>query len=379
MRGKKLMNIVEILSNNDALFLETTSKNKKVDSLVAETNSLLANLYSLSLETQEFLESQMAGERNNLIVAAKSLQNYYEGNKLLKVETLVANLQREEQVKLAQFDVLKAKVLANLSLLQKLTKTDAVTSNYDLFDNDLTKCPEGHEVIILGEHGQAILENIVEQVSGSFGFTGNFDAVSAGEFQYSMDVVNDNAAMCQAQANEVFAAKPDKANKYMAIVEKMVEAAKHVVAFYTAQETLVKLGCNPKALKAYEAALSKAYIPYKKQLEKDLKLDLADICVVEVNEDLFPASEEMAADPMDTLEEVAQTEIPEEEMTEVTEEEFAAAATTVGEEVNTEVEETEEAEEVAEETETPTEEDSALKDMGSKLSSLTSNLKKMKK
>lgn len=374
------MNIVEILSNNDALFLEITSKNKKVDSLVAETNSLLANLYSLSLETQEFLESQMAGERNNLIVAAKSLQNYYEGNKLLKVETLVANLQREEQARLAQFDILKGKVLASLSLLQKVTKTDAVTSNYDLFDGDLTRCQEGHEVIILGEHGQAILDNIVEQVSGSFGFSGNFESVSAGEFQYSMEVVNSNAAMCQAQANEIFAAKPDKANKYMAIVDKMVEAAEHVVAFYTAQEMLVKLGCNPKALKAYEAALSKAYIPYKKQLEKDLKLDLADICVVEVDENLFPASEEMTADPMDTLEEAKQTEIPEEEMTEVTEEEFAAAATTVGEEVNTEVEETEEAvEEVAEETEAPAEEDSALKDMGSKLSSLTSNLKKMKK
>ena len=378
------MNIVEILSNNEALFLEIRSKNKKVDSLVAETNTLLANLYSLSLETQEFLESQMAGERNNLIVAAKSLQNYYEGNKLLKVETLVANLQKEEQVKLAQFDVLKAKVLANISLLQKVTKTDAITSNYDLFDNDLTRCQEGHEVIILGEHGQAILDNIADQISGSFGFSGNFEAVSAGEFQYSMEVVNSNAAMCQAQANEVFAAKPDKANKYMAIVDKMIEAAGHVVAFYTAKDILVKLGCNPKALKAYEAALSKAYIPYKKQLEKDLKLDLADICAVEVNEELFPAAEEMTAEPVDTLEEVSQTEIPEEEMTEVTEEEFAAAASMVGEEVNTEVEEVEEetveevVEETTEETEEPAE-DSALKDMGSKLSSLTSNLKKMKK
>lgn len=378
------MNIVEILSNNEALFLEITSKNKKVDSLVAETNALLANLYSLSLETQEFLESQMAGERNNLIVAAKSLQNYYEGNKLLKVETLVANLQKEEQVKLAQFDVLKAKVLANISLLQKVTKTDAVTSNYDLFDNDLTRCQEGHEVIILGEHGQAILDNIADQISGSFGFSGNFEAVSAGEFQYSMEVVNSNAAMCQAQASEVFAAKPDKANKYIAIVDKMVEAAEHVVAFYTAKEILVKLGCNPKALKAYEAALSKAYIPYKKQLEKDLKLDLADICAVEVNEELFPAAEEMTADPIDELEVAEQTEIPEEEMTEVTEEEFAAAASTVGEEANTEVEEVAEetveevVEETTEETEEPAE-NSALKDMGSKLSSLTSNLKKMKK
>lgn len=375
------MNIVEILSNNESLFLEITSKNKKVDSLVAETNALLANLYSLAQETQEFLESQMAGERNNLIVAAKSLQNYYADNKLLKVETLVANLQKEEQVKIAQFDVLKAKVLANISLLQKVTKTDAVTSNYDLFDNDLSRCAEGHEVIILGEHGQAILDNIADQISGTFGFSGNFEAVSAGEFQYSMEVVNSNAAMCQAQANEVFAAKPDKANKYMAIVDKMVEAAEHVVAFYTAKEILVKLGCNPKALKAYEAALSKAYIPYKKQLEKDLKLDLADICAVEVNEDLFPAVEEMTEEPVDTLEEVAQTEIPEEEMTEVTEEEFAAAASMVGEEVNTEVAEevTEEVvEETAEEAEAPAE-DGALKDMGSKLSSLTSNLKKMKK
>ena len=369
------MNIVEILSNGEALFLEITSKNKKVDSLVAETNRLLANLYSLAQETQTFLESQMAGERNNLIVAAKALQNYYEGNKLLKIETLVAALQKEEQVKIAQFDMLKGKVLANLSLLQKSTKTDAVTSNYDLFDGDLTKCQEGHEVIILGKHGQAILENIIEQITGTFGFAGNFDAVPAGEFQYSMDVVNQNAAMCQAQANEIFAAKPDKANKYMAIVEKMVEAASHVVAFYTAKETLEKLGCTPKALKAYEAALSKAYIPYKKSLEKNLKLDLADICAVEVNEDAFPASEEMSADPMTALEEVVSTEIPDEEMTEVTEEEFAAAATQVGEEVNTEVTEEETPVE-----ETPAEEvDDSLKDMGSKLSSLTSNLKKMKK
>ncbi|MBE5739047.1 MAG: hypothetical protein E7354_04915 [Clostridiales bacterium] len=376
------MNIVEILTNNEALFLETTGKNKKVDSLVAETNALLANLYQAAQETTQFLESQMAGERNNLIVAAKSLQNFYEGNKILKVETLVAGLQKEEQVKVAQFKALRDKVLSNLALIQKTTKTDAITSNYDLFDGDLTRCQEGHEVIILGEHGQAILENIIEQVANTFELEGNFDSVSAGEFQYSMDVVNQNAAMCQNQANEIFASKPDKANKYMAIVEKMVEAAGHVVAFYTAREILTRLGANPKALKTYEAALSKAYIPYKKQLEKDLKVELNDICAVEVNEEMFPASEEMPTEPIDTLEEFAQTEIPEDEMTEVSPEDFAVAATQVGEEANDEVVE-EAAEEVVEEAvEEPVpakDTDADLKDMGSKLSSLTSNLKKMKK
>lgn len=358
------MNIVEILANGNTLFAEVPSKNKKVDSLVADTNALLANLYALEQETKEFLNSQVSGDRNTLIVAAKTLQNFYEGNKLLKVETLVANLQKEEQAKLAELANLKAKVLANLTLIQKDTKTDAVTSNYDLFDGDLAQCQEGHEVLILGEHGGAILENIIEQVTNEFVLESNFDSIPAGEFQYSMDTVQANVALCEEKANELFGAKPDKVAKQMAVVEKMVESAKAVVAFFSAKDMLTRLGCNPKALKAYEGALSKAYIPYKKTLEKTLKVELNDICAVEIDEEMFPASEDMTSDPMTALTEASQTEL-EEEMTEVSNEEFAEAANQVSEEA------------VA--TEEETENDEELKEVGSKLSSLTANLKKMKK
>ncbi len=409
------MKLVEILTNNESVFLETEGKNKKLSALVAETNALLANLYSTCNDMVEYTNSQLSGEKHNLIVAAKSLENYYQGNKVLKVETLVAGLKKEESDKLAQLAGLKNKVLANLNLLAKTTKTEAVTSNYDIFDGDLTRCQEGHEVIILGEHGQGVIESLIEQVTEGFVVEGNFDNVGATEYQFSMDTVESNVSTCESRANELFPTKPDKVNKYMALAEKMVAAAKEVVAFYTAKDTLVKLGCNPKALKTYEAALQKAYIPYKKSLEKDLKCELLDICAVEVNEDAFPTSEEMPVDPMTTFTETASTElssentVSDEEYSAVTEA-FTTAAETVGEEANV-VEETpaedsnpfaaftetnNEEEPTTEEPtpsitammdETTTEEttestdeedgDLAIKSMSSKLSALKSSLQKM--
>ncbi len=351
------MDIIEILSNNQTVFAEVASKNKKVDNLVVETNASLANLYTTLLDTKAFLQSQLSGERNTLIFAGKTLEKFYEGNKLLKIETLVANLKKEEDATLATLASAKQKALTNLTALQKATKTDAVTSNFDLFDDNLDRCPEGHEVLILGEHGQPILESVIAQVTDGFVAESNFDAIEAGEFQYSMDTVRDNASLCEAHANEMFANKPDKVAKQMAVVEKMIESAKAVVAYYTAKDMLVRLGCNAKGMKAYEGALSKAYIPYKKTLEKTLKIELSDICAIEVDEENFPSSEEMLpADPMAELTATAQTEI-EEEDTGITSDEFSDFASQIGEEANEESEE----------------------DNENKLSALAQNLKKLRK
>lgn len=351
------MDILEILSTNQTVFAEVASKNKKVDSLVVETNTSLANLYTTLLETREFLQSQLSGERNTLIYAGKTLEKFYEGNKLLKVETLVANLRKEEELELNKLATAKEKALANLSSLQKSTKADAVTSNYDLFDGDLNRCQEGHEVLILGEHGQSILDSVIEQVTEGFMAESNFDTIEAGEFQYSMDTVSDNASLCEAHANEMFASKPDKVAKQMATVEKMIESARAVVAYYTAKDMLVRLGCNAKGMKAYENALSKAYIPYKKTLEKTLKIELSDICTTTIDEETFPTSEEMLpADPMAEFNTTAQTEL--EEDTSITPDEFSDFASKISEDAT---------------------ESNEVEEVENKLSSIAQNLKNLRK
>lgn len=313
------MDVKNILSENKLLFAEVPSNNKKVDAMVAETNLALASLYTMTQEVENFLNGQLSGERNVLISSAKSLAKYYEGNKLLKVETLVEKLRAEEQAELKRLATHKEKALALLNNLKKATKTDAVTSNYDLYGEELTRCEEGHEVLILGEHGHGILDIVINEVANGFMFDGNFDQVEASEYAYSMETIQGNASLCEAKINEMFGAKPDKVAKQMAVVEKMIESAKQVVAFYTAKELLTKLGCNPKGLKAYENALSKAYIPYKKTLEKTLKIEFGDICAVEIDEDPFMASEDMSSEPLDDLTQASSMEVEEDANEETTE------------------------------------------------------------
>lgn len=314
------MDVINILSENKLLFAEVPSNNKKVDAMVAETNLALASLFTMAKEVEDFLNGQLNGERNVLITSAKSLAKYYEGNKLLKVETLVEKLRAEEQAELKKLATNKEKALNLLNNLKKASKTDAVTSNYDLYGEELTRCEEGHEVLILGEHGQGILDIIINEVTNGFVCESNFDQVEASEYTYSMEAIQNNVALCEAKINEMFGAKPDKVAKQMAVVEKMVESAKQVVAFYTTKELLTKLGCNPKGLKAYENALSKAYIPYKKTLEKTLKVELADICAIEIDEGAFMASEDMPSEPLDSLNEATSIELEEDATKEVEEE-----------------------------------------------------------
>lgn len=313
------MDVINILSENKLLFAEVPSNNKKVDAMVAETNLTLASLFTMAKEVEAFLNSQLSGERNALITSAKSLAKYYEGNKLLKVETLVEKLRAEEQAELKRLASHKEKALVLLNNLKKATKTDAVTSNYDLYGEELTRCEEGHEVLILGEHSQGVIDTVISEVTNGFVYESNFDQVEASEYVYSMETIQGNASLCEAKINEMFGAKPDKVAKHMAVVEKMIESAKQVVAFYTAKELLTKLGCNPKGLKAYETALSKAYIPYKKTLEKTLKVELADICAIEIDEDPFMASEDMPNEPLDDLTQASSMEVEEDASEETTE------------------------------------------------------------
>lgn len=305
------MDVINILSENKLLFAEVPSNSKKVDAMVAETNLTLASLVTMAKEVEVFLNNQLSGERNVLIASAKSLAQYYEGNKLLKVESLVEKLRGEEQAELKRLATHKEKALTQLNNLKKATKTDAVTSNYDLYGEELTRCEEGHEVLILGEHNQGVLDTVISEITNNFVYESNFDQVKASEYAYSMETIQDNASLCEAKTNEMFGAKPDKVAKQMAVVEKMIESAKQVVAFYTAKDLLTKLGCNPKGLKAYETALSKAYIPYKKTLEKTLKVELADICAIEIDEDPFMTSEDMTSEPLDSLAQASSMEVEE--------------------------------------------------------------------
>lgn len=283
------MKALELLKNQEIIFVEDNNTSKKVKNLITSFNRLMSAMNDKIDSLEEFLDSQANGELSHKIMAAKSLASFFAGNKHLKVETIVASMQAEEKQRINEYYAIKTQLLEVLHNLIKESSKEAILSSFDVYEEEFQECEVGHEVVILKDRNLAILEALHRQLDESLIVKGTFDSVSEQEATYDDSVLSKNVDLCTRKNNEIYGAKQSKFNKIESVINKLAETGKNVVAFFTHKDTLLDIGCNPKGVKDYEHELTKAYIPLKKALQKEFKLELDDICDVTVNEDMFQA------------------------------------------------------------------------------------------
>lgn len=283
------MRALELLKSQEPLLLEDGTQGKKTKVLASTLNQLMAEMNAQITSFEEFKNSELNGDMANKIIIAKSLAEYFAGNKLLKVELAVEGLRNQEKAKIAEYYAVKNKLLDTIRTLIKEASKEAVVSNYDIFEGNFVKCENGHEIIILGERNINVLETLLNELDEQLTVEGNFDNVNSQAVDFNLATLNRNVELCQRKADEIYGAKAGKLTKVEAFIAKFEEVGKQVVAFYSYKEALLEIGCAEKGVNAYEHELSKAYIPLKKTLSKELKTELEDICNVSVNEAEYPA------------------------------------------------------------------------------------------
>ena len=282
------MKALELLKSGDKLLLPDSIESKKMQALASTLNELMTEMIRQINSFADFASSQLNGEYNDKIIVAKSLAKFFEGNKLLKVDMAVTALENEEKAKLNEYYSVKTKLLDTIRTILNNSSKDAVVSNYDLFEGEFVKCELGHEIIILNGRNTAVLETLISELDKDLIVNGNFSSVNAQEVDYNLDTLNRNIGLCERKNNEIYGSKTGRLNKITAIISKLREVGEKVVAFYSYKESLELIGCNPKGIKDYENELSKNYIPLKKTLQKELRIELEDICDIKVNEDSYP-------------------------------------------------------------------------------------------
>ena len=238
-------------------------------------------------DMEEFLEDEAHGDIYNKIMAAKTLTKFFEGNKHLKLDTIVENFKAQEKAKINEYYAVKIQLLDVLHSLMKESNKEAILSSFDVFDDDFRECEVGHEVVILKDRNIGIIETLHRELDENLIVTGEFDKVEEQDVHIDTSILTKNIDLCNRKNNEIYGAKQSKFNKLEAIINRLAEAGKNAVEFFTYKEKLLEIGCPPKGVKDYENELTKAYIPLKKTVQKEFKIDLDEICNATVNEDLF--------------------------------------------------------------------------------------------
>lgn len=281
------MKALELLKNGENLLLVDAIESKKMQNTADTLNNLLREMNEQINSFATFSASQLDGEYSDKIVVAKSLAKFFEGNKTLKVESTVLQLENEEKAHMNEYYQTKTKLLDTIRSIIKDSSKEAVVSNYDIFEGEFSRCESGHEIIILNGRNVGVLETLFEELDRDLVISGNFSQVEPQEVDYSLTVLNRNIELCERKNNEIYGSKIGKLNKITSIIEKLKEVGEKVVAFYSYKNSLELIGCNPKGIKDYENELSRAYVPLKKALQKELKIDLEDICEVSINEEEY--------------------------------------------------------------------------------------------
>lgn len=281
------MKALELLKNGENLLLVDAIESKKMQNTADTLNNLLREMNEQINSFATFSASQLDGEYSDKIVVAKSLAKFFEGNKTLKVESTVLQLENEEKTHMNEYYQTKTKLLDTIRSIIKDSSKEAVVSNYDIFEGEFARCESGHEIIILNGRNVGVLETLFEELDRDLVISGNFSQVEPQEVDYSLAVLNRNIELCERKNNEIYGSKAGKLNKITSIIEKLKEVGEKVVAFYSYKNSLELIGCNPKGIKDYENELSRAYVPLKKALQKELKIDLEDICEVSINEEEY--------------------------------------------------------------------------------------------
>ena len=280
------MKTLELLKNQENIIPEEL-QSKKIKPLAKTLHSLIIEMDEQVKSFTVYKESQLEGELASKIIIAKSLADFFANNKILHVELAAEALHNEEKSKLNEFYSVKTRLLDTLKTILKESQKEAVVSTHDVFEGEFQKCESGHEIIILNGRNTNVLETLIKEFDEYLIMSGNYDTIESQEVDFNTEVLERNIELCNRKNNEIFGAKAGKMRKLDAIINKLHEVGKDVVAFYTYKDSLLDIGCNPKNVKLYENELSKAYVPLKKTLQKEFKIELEDICDVVVNEEEF--------------------------------------------------------------------------------------------
>jgi len=159
-------------------------------------------------------------------------------------------------------------------------------------DGDYKKCREGREVVIFNCHNIAIIEHMIQVFEASLVVAGRFDEIGEIVLEANYGSVYKNFDKCQV-ALETSQLKPAKVEKVKKALDDMVRIGEKVVFFYTYKKSLNGIGVKDKDIELREKALAKVYVPLKKYLQKELKVNFVDICEVDVNEEAFPTYQEV--------------------------------------------------------------------------------------
>ena len=283
------MRALELLKTREPLLLEDGTQGKKTKVLASTLNQLMVEMNNQIDAFEAYRNSMTNGELANKIIIAKSLAEYFAGNKLLKVELAVEGLRNQEKAKINEYYTVKTKLLDTIRNLMKEVAKEAVVSNYDIFEGNFVKCENGHEIIILGDRNLDVLDTLLRDLDEQLTIEGNFDNINSQPVDFNISTLNRNVELCNRKANEIYGAKAGKLSKVEAFIAKFEEVGKQVVAFYSYKDALLEIGCVEKGVNAYEHELSKAYVPLKKTLSKELKTELEDICNTQVNEAEYQA------------------------------------------------------------------------------------------
>ena len=292
------MDIFDILKNNERpVFVLDDIEDKKTKSLVTQINKQMTHILEKYEEFNEFAKSQLKGEYNKKIVAAKSLQRAY-GN-WATVNNACIRIAKEETDAINSFESARNAVVSNLKVLLNDSKKLPVISAYDVFGDQFVLAKKGHSIIILGENNTFIIETIINELENKLIVEGNYKDVNPIELEANYENIEKNIKACKKEIEFSFSDKASKEEKLLLLVKSMEKAGKDLVFFATYKNDLKLIGCNMKEVDVYERELFKKYVPIKKQLSKLLSLEFVDICDLSHNEAEFPTQEFKAINDQD--------------------------------------------------------------------------------
>lgn len=302
------MKLLKVFNGEQPLFVE--ENNKKYKKNLNEINKLINALCTKYNEYSEFLTSPAHTEE---IALAKGLNELF-NTKRLRLDLVLENQRRTESAKINEFTTIKAKLLNELNTINN--PVEAVVCLYSLEGKEFVLCENGKELVILGEHNN-IIGQIVSIIEGLH-LESNLENVEPHQPSYNTATLERNVNMCRERADEVYATKQNRLTKIMEVIEKLQEVGEKVVAFYSYKERLITIGCNTKAIKDYESELEKMYMPLKKTLQKELKIELEEICEIPADENEYhPAGDNLTDEDLDkTLELSNESPIEESEIKE---------------------------------------------------------------
>ena len=281
------MKALEIIKNKEKLLIEDSIESKRMKALASSLNEQIEIMCEEINSFENFRQSQIDGDRAKKIIFAKSFALYFRDVKILKNELVVENLRNEEKAQLSRYYNAKNNLIDIIREILKESQKEAIVSAFDIYNGEFSRCEHGHEVIILSGRNTIVLESFLRDIDSELIVNGNFDDLDAQEVDFNTEVLDRNVELCNRKNMELNNSKQGKFDKLQLIINRMYEIGKASVAFFTYKDAMLSVGYSPKALKDYENELTKNYIPLKKTLQKEFKIELEYINDVVINETTY--------------------------------------------------------------------------------------------